>query len=220
MYEAAVAHFAATGKRTLLDVALKSADLLVDFRPGKMHTVPGQVTEMGLGEAYQVTGNSVPGSCGFLYPATGAGERPGRNVQPGSCSVLSKQRRPLCGQDTCMPAWLTGWAEAERSWRRSGRTLLHTSYITRHRRCGEHRGLPTPRTPNISVIPRTCAGIALAFWSHRMFLHSGDAKYMMSWNAYSTMGFSPSRPAIIFFPNPLESILERNDRVHLRLLSA
>src|SRR5262249_27812487 len=35
LYEAAVAHFEATGKRTLLEVAVKSADLLVkDFGPG------------------------------------------------------------------------------------------------------------------------------------------------------------------------------------------
>jgi DUF1680 family protein len=52
------AHYYATGKRTLLNIALKSADLLVaTFGPDKMHTVPGhQVTEMGLCKLYQVTG--------------------------------------------------------------------------------------------------------------------------------------------------------------------
>ena len=57
LYEAAVAHYYATGKRTLLDIALKNADLLVEtFGPDKMHTVPGhQVTEIGLVKLYQVT---------------------------------------------------------------------------------------------------------------------------------------------------------------------
>jgi len=42
LYEAAVAHYQATGKRTLLDVALKSADLLVaTFGPGKKIFIPG-----------------------------------------------------------------------------------------------------------------------------------------------------------------------------------
>ena len=42
MYEAAVAHFEATGKRTLLDVAIKSADLVCrTFGPNLRHDVPG-----------------------------------------------------------------------------------------------------------------------------------------------------------------------------------
>ena len=50
LYEAAVAHYEATGKRSLLDVALKSADLLCrTFGPDKIHTAPGhQVIELGL----------------------------------------------------------------------------------------------------------------------------------------------------------------------------
>jgi len=50
LYEAAVAHYQATGKRTLLDIALRSADLLTrTFGPGKKSIWPGhQITEMGL----------------------------------------------------------------------------------------------------------------------------------------------------------------------------
>jgi DUF1680 family protein len=50
LYEAAVAHYQATGKRTLLDVALRTADLLDrTFGPGKQSIWPGhQITEMGL----------------------------------------------------------------------------------------------------------------------------------------------------------------------------
>ena len=59
LYEAAAAHYQATGKRNLLDIALKSASLLEDtFGPGKQSIWPGhQITEMGLAKLYRVTGH-------------------------------------------------------------------------------------------------------------------------------------------------------------------
>ena len=58
LYEAAVAHYQATGKRTLLDIALRSAELLdKTFGPGKASIWPGhQIIEMGLAKLYRVTG--------------------------------------------------------------------------------------------------------------------------------------------------------------------
>ncbi len=51
LYEAAVTHYQATGKRNLLDVALKNADLIASvFGPDKRHDAPGhQEIEIGLG---------------------------------------------------------------------------------------------------------------------------------------------------------------------------
>ena len=59
LYEAAVAHFRATGKRTLLQVALKNADLICrTFGPGKMQTVSGhEEIEVGLIRLFRVTGD-------------------------------------------------------------------------------------------------------------------------------------------------------------------
>ena len=58
LFEAATAHHLATGKRSLLDVAVKAADLLVrTFGPGKRSIWPGhQITEMGLVKMARVTG--------------------------------------------------------------------------------------------------------------------------------------------------------------------
>jgi uncharacterized protein len=58
MYEAAVAHFEATGKRNFLNIAIKSAELVDSvFGPDKKHDVPGhQEIEMGLVKLYRVTG--------------------------------------------------------------------------------------------------------------------------------------------------------------------
>ena len=58
LIEAAVAHFRATGKRTLLDVAIKFADYLDSmFGPGKRTDVPGhEELELALVKLYELTG--------------------------------------------------------------------------------------------------------------------------------------------------------------------
>ena len=58
LYEAAAAHFMATGKRNLLNIALKNADLVCSvFGPDKKHVAPGhEVVEMGLVKLYRITG--------------------------------------------------------------------------------------------------------------------------------------------------------------------
>ena len=59
LYEAAVAHYIATGKRNFLDIAVKNADLLCKtFHSGGLCIAPGhEVVEMGLVKLYRVTGN-------------------------------------------------------------------------------------------------------------------------------------------------------------------
>jgi len=60
LFEAASAHYLATGERNFLDIALKNADLLVrTFGPGKRHVAPGhEIVEMGLVRLYRITGRS------------------------------------------------------------------------------------------------------------------------------------------------------------------
>ena len=60
LYEAAVAHFQATGKRSLLDVAIKNADLVCrTFGPNGRHAVPGhEEIELALVKLYRATGNA------------------------------------------------------------------------------------------------------------------------------------------------------------------
>ncbi len=59
--EAAVAHYYATGKRNLLDVCIRYADVVckeVGPNKGQAHVVPGhQIAEMGLAKLYIATGN-------------------------------------------------------------------------------------------------------------------------------------------------------------------
>ena len=59
--EAAVAHYNATGKRNLLDIAIRFADCVcreIGSNPGQAQVVPGhQIAEMGLAKLYIATGN-------------------------------------------------------------------------------------------------------------------------------------------------------------------
>jgi DUF1680 family protein len=59
LYESAVAYYNATGKRKLLDVAIKNAELINEtFGPGKMESPPGhQEIEIGLVCLYRATEN-------------------------------------------------------------------------------------------------------------------------------------------------------------------
>lgn len=58
LYEAAAAHFLATKKKNLLNIALKNADLVCSvFGPGKKTVAPGhEIVEMGLVKLYRITG--------------------------------------------------------------------------------------------------------------------------------------------------------------------
>ncbi len=59
LYEAAVAHFDATGKRTLLDIAIRNADLVCEvFGPGKrLETSGHEEIELALVKLYRATGD-------------------------------------------------------------------------------------------------------------------------------------------------------------------
>ncbi len=58
MYEAAAAHYLATGEKSFLNIAIKNADLVCSvFGSDKKHVAPGhEVVEMGLVKLYRITG--------------------------------------------------------------------------------------------------------------------------------------------------------------------
>lgn len=60
LYEAAAAHYLATGKKNLLTIAIKNADLVCSvFGPDRRHVAPGhEVIEMGLVKLYRITGKT------------------------------------------------------------------------------------------------------------------------------------------------------------------
>jgi DUF1680 family protein len=226
LYEAAVAHHQATGKRTLLDVAIRTADLLVEtFGPGKKSIWPGhQITEMGLAKLYRVTGNErYLALAKFLLDERGP--NPGEKTNPRGLDYNQAHRRVVEQTDavghavraTYMysgmadVAALTGDASyleaVDAIWQSVvGKKLYITGGIGASGR-GEAFG-GEYELPNMTAYNETCAAIGNDYWNHRLFLLHGDAKYIdvMERTLYNGLISGVSLDGKSFFyPNPLES---------------
>ena len=123
LFEAAVAHYLATGKKNLLDVATQAADLLVKtFGPGKRTIWPGhQITEMALVRLYRVTGNEQ-----YLTPR----EVPARRARPGP---LPPARRPIRAGSTTTRRSRRSSSRPSRSATRSARCTCIPAWPTSRR---------------------------------------------------------------------------------------
>jgi hypothetical protein len=100
MYEAAVAHFQATGKRNFLNIAIKSADLVCQvFGPNGRHDVPGhEEIELALVKLYRATGEQkyLDEARFFLDERGRPHENPPRTFEPGS-------RFAIYNDPSCVP---------------------------------------------------------------------------------------------------------------------
>lgn len=204
MVEAAVAHFAATGERTFLDIAVKNADLLVrTFGPGKRSVFPGhQEVEIGLCKLYRVTGNRQYLDLakffldergryvgGKTYPADSPfviynSEEYLQNHQPvleQSEAVGHAVRATYMYSGMADVAALGGWPEyadsAGRLWDSvTGKKLYLTGGIGS---TGEYEAFgPDYDLPNARAYAETCASIGNALWNQRMFQLHGEGKYI------------------------------------------
>jgi uncharacterized protein len=222
LYEAAVAYYQATGKRTLLDVALRTADLLDrTFGPGKQTIWPGhQITEMGLVKLYRVTGEARYLSLAqFLLDARGTDGSPhARPYNQSSVPVVQQSEAmghavratymysgmadvaALTGADAYVAALGRIWQDVV------GRKLYLTGGIGAMSN-GEAFG-GSYELPNMSAYNETCAAIGNDYWNQRMFLLHADARYVdvMERTLYNGLlsGVSLDGKAF-FYPNPLES---------------
>jgi len=225
MYEAAVAHFQATGKRNFLALAIKNADFIdKTFGPakGQLKLVPGhEVIEMGLVKLYRVTGeprylalakffvDERGDAAGHkLYgtynqdhlPVVQQTEAVGHAVRAAYLYSGVTDVAALTGDRRYLDAMDKIWDDIV------GKKLYLTGGIGA---AGGIEGFgPAYDLPNPSGYAETCATIAYALWNWRMFLASGDAKYMdlferASYNAFLS-GYGMSGDAF-FYPNPLAS---------------
>jgi DUF1680 family protein len=229
LFEAAVAHHLATGKRTLLNVAIKAADLLVaTFGPGKRTIWPGhQITEMALVKLYRVTGREdYLALAKFLLDERGPGPLPdgeranprGLNYNQAQLKVV-EQSEPV-GHAVRAVYMYSGMADVaavtgDEKMRAAGKRIwdyLVTSklYLTGGigaSGSGEAFGQPY-ELPNMTAYNETCASVGMDFWNHRLFLLEGDAKYIdvMERTLYNGLVSGVSLDGKTFFyPNPLES---------------
>lgn len=217
LYEAGVAHFLATGKKSLLDVCTKSADLLVhDFGWGKVENYPGhQEVEIGLAKLYRVTQKQeYLDLAKFFLDVRGGGEEYSQShmkVTEQEEAVGHAVRANYMYTGMADVAALTGdqaYIDAiNRIWENVVSKKLYITGGVGATGSGEAYGA-NYELPNMSAYCETCAAIANVFWNERMFLMYGDAKYLnvlertMYNGLISGLGLSGDR---FFYPNPLKS---------------
>ena len=225
LYEAAIAHFRATGKRNFLDIALKNADLMVKtFGPGEgqIETIPGhQIIETGLLQLYKVTGRR-----GYLDLAKYFLDSRGHPDHHKLFGPYSQDHVPVTEQDEVvghavravyMYAAMTDIAvlENDEAYKKAVLALWDNMvtkkmYVTggigaRHE--GESFG-ENYELPNLTAYSETCAAIGSIYWNHRLSLMSGDVKYfdIIERTIYNAMIAGVSLEGTEFFyPNALES---------------
>ena len=193
MYEAAVAYYESTGKRKFLNVALKNADLIDSvFGEGKLRDVPGhQEIEIGLVALYRATGEDrylrlakffldergrangrdVYGLiCQDHLPVTEQREAVGHAVRAGYMYAGMTDIAALTGDKLYAPAVKALWENVV------GKKLSLTGGIgARHD--GEAFG-DNYELPNLTAYNETCAAQANILWNQRLFLLTGEAKYI------------------------------------------
>jgi len=186
-YEAAVAHYLATGKKSMLNIATKNADLLCKvFGPGKNEHWPGhQIIEMGLCKLYRTTGEKrYLDLAKFFLDTRGPGYKTyaqaHKKVVDQEKGVGHAVRATYMYSGMADVATLTGdksyITAIDKIWDNIVGTKL---YIT--------GGLGQPGGPegfageyNLgnNAYCETCAGIGNVYWNHRLFMLHGDAKYI------------------------------------------
>ena len=224
LYEAAAAHYEATGKRTLLAVALKNADLVGRvFGPGKRCVPPGhQVIEMGLAKLYRATGESKYLALAEFF-LDQRGKRSHGRKKWGEYSqdhVPVLRQRKAVGHAVRATYLYSGMADVaalygrkdyaralDILWDNVVRSKLYLTGGVGARGDGEAFG-GDYELPNASAYSETCAAIGHVYWNHRMFLLHGDAKYVdvMERTLYNGFLSGVSLDGMRFFyPNVLES---------------
>lgn len=199
MFEAAAAHYQATGKRNFLDIALKNADLLVNtFGPGKRHVAPGhEIVEMGLVRLYRITGKRP-----YLDLAKFFIDERGRRAYDKSSSdewkngMYWQDNEPVVAQDDAeghavRAMYLySGMADVaaltddreyiaaiDKIWNNMVSKKIYVQGGIGAVPDGERFGADY-ELPNKTAYNETCAAIGNVFWNQRMFLLHGDSKYI------------------------------------------
>ncbi len=225
LFEAAAAHYQATGKRSLLNVALKYADLIDQtFGVGKLQKPPGhQVIEMGLAKLYRVTGEERYLKLAKFFLDVRGKPLDGRKLR----GEYNQDHKPVLEQDEAVGHAVragymySGMADVaaltndeayikaiDRLWENVvGKKLYLTGGIGAK---GSNEGFSgNYDLPNMSAYNETCASISNVYWHHRLFLLHGDAKYLdvMERTLYNALLSGISLEGTRFFyPNPLESV--------------
>ncbi len=202
LYEAAAAHYMATGKKNLLNIALKNADLVCAVfgpAPAQRKVAPGhEVVEMGLVKLYRITGKKE-----YLQTARFFIEQRGHYNGYDSTSKDEwkngsywQDDKPVVDQDEAEGhavragylysamadiAALTDDKQIlnaiDKIWENEVSKKIYVQGSVGAVGNGERFG-DDYELPNATAYNETCAAIANVYFNQRMFLLHGDAKYI------------------------------------------
>jgi len=216
MYEAAVAHYLATGKRSFLEVALKNADLVYDvcIIQGNDYVPGHQEIEIGLVKLFRVTRDErylelakhlLDTRAGVKddeysqahLPVTEQREAVGHAVRANYMYSAMADVAALTDDPAYLQAVNGIWENV------AGKKLSITGGVG-----ASHRGEAYGENYQLPNHPynETCAAIANVYWNHRMFLLHGDARYMdvLERSLYNGVISGLSLDGTLFFyPNTL-----------------
>ena len=200
LYEVAAAHFQATKKRNLLNIALKNADLVCSvFGPNKRRVAPGhEIVEMGLVKLYRITGKREYLATAKFFidergrypdydhtstdswksgaywqddkPVTKQTEAEGHAVRAGYLYAAVADVAALTGDDSLLKA-------IDQIWTNVVEKKIYVQGSVGAIGDGERYG-NNYELPNSTAYNETCAAISNMYWNQRMFLLHGDAKYI------------------------------------------
>lgn len=202
LFEAAVAHFQATGKRNLLNVAIRFADHIVrrfGDGPGKVAGYPGHPEiELALVKLADVTGRKEYFDlAAFFVSRRGTGYFAREHGTPPAeydgtywqDQVPIREQKSIVGHAVRAAYLMSGVTDVaartgdagllamlDRVWKN---TTTRRMYVTGGLGpSGSNEGFTEDYDlPNLTAYQETCASIANAMWNHRLALLYGDSRY-------------------------------------------
>ena len=200
LYEAAAAHFLATKKTNLLNIALKNADLVCSvFGPDKRHVAPGhEIIEMGLVKLYRITGKAeYLNTAKYFIEERGnykgydtKSKDPFKNGAYWQDDIPVKQQQEAEGHAVRAGYLYSAMADiaaltddkdmlaaVDRIWNNETGKKMYVQGGVGAIGDGERYGA-NYELPNATAYNETCAAIANIYFNQRMFLLHGDAQYV------------------------------------------
>jgi DUF1680 family protein len=225
LIEAAIAYFNATGKRKLLDVAIRFANHIdATFRLQNRHWVSGhQGIELALVKLYKTTGNKNYLDLSDWYlEQRGHGYFDKKLGSKDYCQnrLPLREETEISGHAVRAMYLFTGAADVAAAKNDAGYlkaikqiwedVVYRNMYITGGiGSSGRNEGFTVDYDlPNEAAYCETCASVGMVFWNHRMNLLTGESKYIdvLERSLYNgALDGLSLKGDLFFYENPLAS---------------